>query len=446
MKFIRITAFFLVALGFVLNERLFALLFTTDGQIESAMFQKAIRGLQAILVLGGIGLALAGRFAGPDRTRRAAARIAALIMGLALSLLLAEGLVRVLMPTPFALSEVTRFLEYHERLGQVFIPGKTAMHTVRFESRNNVTINSHGMRNPEVPLKKPAGTKRIALLGDSFASNLPVPQADVFTEVMDRLLPEDWEILNFGVDGYTTLQEWMQFGETVAAFEPDAVMVLFYLRNDLEDNVGYSGIPNYRPLARLAPPDGQLEVYNVPCPVPPQLQETEEKRPFLLITDFHLYNLIRKVLFVREHVLVNAYPEIPLFNTQIPAKSAYAWKLFESILGAFKKDCDQKNVPIILVNAPTILQVYEEEYWKTVRESRNLQGEFDLELPSRKLADICLQLGIPFIDLLPGLKQRADEGEILYFRIFQHWNVLGNRRVGEILADYTREHWGLTPE
>ena len=445
MKYIRITAFFLVASGFVLNERLFALLFTTDGQIESAMFQKAIHGLQALLVLGGIGLALAGRFFGPYRTRRVAARIAALFMGLALSLLLAEGLVRVLMPTPFTLSKVTRFLEYHERLGQVFIPGKTAIHTVRFESRNNVTINSHGMRNPEVPLEKPAGTKRIAVLGDSFASNLPVPQAAVFTEVMDRLLPEDWEVLNFGVDGYTTLQECMQFGETVAAFEPDAVMVLFYLRNDLEDNVGYSGITNYRPLARLAS-DGQLEVYNMPCPVPPQLQDTGEKRPFLLITDFHLYNLIRKVLFVREHVLVNAYPEIPLFNTQVSTKNAYAWDLFESILAAFKKDCDRKNIPVILVNAPTILQVYEEEYWKTVRESRNLQEEFDLELPSRKLADICLQLGIPFIDLLPGLKQRADEGEILYYRIFQHWNALGNRRVGEILADYAREHWCRTPE
>lgn len=445
MKFIRITALAMVALGFVLNERLLALLFTTDGQIESAMFQKAIRGLQAILVLGGIGLALAGRFFGPDRTRRVAARGAALILGVGFSLLLAEGLVRVLMPTPFALSEVTRFLEYHERLGQVFIPGKTAIHTVRFESRNKVAINSHGMRNPEVPLKKPAGTRRIALLGDSFASNLPVPQAEVFTEVMDRLLPEDWEILNFGVDGYTTLQEWMQFGETVAAFEPDAVMVLFYLRNDLVDNVGYSGVPNYRPLARLGA-DDRLEVYNVPCPIPPQLQDTGEKRPWLLITDFHLYNLIRKVLFVREHVLVNAYPEIPLFNTQISEKNAYAWKLFESILAAFKKDCDQKGVPIVLVNAPTILQVYEEEYWQTVRESRNLQDGHDLGLPSRKLSDICRKLGIPFVDLLPGLKQRADSGEILYFRIFQHWNALGNRRVGEILADYVREHWGPKPE
>ncbi|MGD9781978.1 MAG: SGNH/GDSL hydrolase family protein [Kiritimatiellia bacterium] len=428
-----------------MNERLFALLFTTDGQIESALFQKSILGLQAILVLGGLGLALAGRFAGPDRTRRVAARIVALIMGVGVSLLLAEGLVRILMPTPFALSEVTRFLEYHERLGQVFIPGKTAIHTVRFESRNKVAINSHGMRNPEVPLKKPAGTKRIALLGDSFASNLPVPQAEVFTEVMDRLLPEDWEILNFGVDGYTTLQEWMQFGETVAAFEPDAVMVLFYLRNDLEDNVGYPGVVNYRPLARRSP-DGPLEVYNVPCPIPPQLQDTEEKRPFLLITDFHLYNLIRKVLFVREHVLVNAYPELPLFHTQISEKNAYAWNVFESILAAFKKDCDQKNVPIILVNAPTILQVYEEEYWETVRKSRNLQAGYDLEFPSRKLTEICQELGIPFVDLLPELKRRADEGEILYFRIFQHWNALGNRRVGEMLADYVREHGIPTPK
>jgi hypothetical protein len=438
IKSIPLLTIAIILLGIILNERVIAHLFAEDGEIASAAFRVAIRVFQSIVIAYGCGILLAYKFLGPRWPGWILSRTSLLLMGLLISLLITEGLVRAVMPTPFALNEVQRFFIYHERLGHAFEPGKTGIHTIPFESQTQVAINSKGMRHPDVPTAKPPGVKRLAVLGDSFTSNMAVPQNQVFTEVMNRLLDGEWEVLNFGVDGYTTLQEWMQFNESVVAFEPDAVMLVFYLRNDLEDNVGHPDRINYRPLARLDAQE-KAEVFNVPCPMPPQLVADSESRPILQITDFHLYNLARKAWGVRDHVLLNAYPEIPLFNVQIGDGFAYSWKLFEAILAELKRDCDARNLPLVLVNAPTILQVYEEEYWEPVRQSKHLQETYDLGLPSKIMADVSGRLDVAFVDLLPPLREHAANGEILYYQIFQHWNALGNRRVGEILARHVAE-------
>jgi hypothetical protein len=436
---IPLAALAIVGLGIVLNERTIALWFSTDGTVESKAFIVAIRIFQSIAIAYGGGILLAYRFFGPRWPGWILSRTALLLMGMLISLLVTEGLVRKIMPTPFALFDADRFFMYHEMLGHVFEPNKEAMYTIPFESQTRVAINSKGMRNPEVNLAKAPGIKRLAVLGDSFTSNMAVEQNQVFTEVMNRLLGGTWEVLNFGVDGYSTVQEWLSFSESAIDLDPDAVMILFYLRNDLGGNTGWGNPVSYSPLARLDP-GGELEVYNVPCPVPPQLVDRSENRSILQITDFHLYNLARKTLSVRDHVLVNAYPEIPLFDKRISDATAQSWTLFEAILSALKQDCERHGIPLILVNAPTILQVYEEEYWAPILESRNLQDDYDLGLPSKIMADVSGRLDVAFVDLLPPLKEHAANGEILYYRIFQHWNALGNRRVGKILADYVAEH------
>ncbi|MCB0343935.1 MAG: SGNH/GDSL hydrolase family protein [Bdellovibrionales bacterium] len=100
-----------------------------------------------------------------------------------------------------------------------------------------VTTNSFGMRSPERPQAKPAGTYRIALLGDSYAFGWGVEQDKIFAAEIERILNEDSEVsqkievLNFGVPGYSTFQEVTQFFSKGAAFDPDLVLV-FFIDND----------------------------------------------------------------------------------------------------------------------------------------------------------------------------------------------------------------------
>jgi lysophospholipase L1-like esterase len=94
-----------------------------------------------------------------------------------------------------------------------------------------VRINGHGYRDRERTLEKPAGTWRIAALGDSVTFGWGVPQGQVFTNRMEQRLNqrEDghrYEVLNFGVPSYNTGQEVADFEAHGLAFDPDVVLII----------------------------------------------------------------------------------------------------------------------------------------------------------------------------------------------------------------------------
>ena len=93
-------------------------------------------------------------------------------------------------------------------------------------------VNELGLRGPETTREKPAGVRRIALVGDSIAFGYWVADEHGFARQLEGLLAAApgagrIELLNFGVPGYNLEQEIETLRAKALAFEPDLVVVLF---------------------------------------------------------------------------------------------------------------------------------------------------------------------------------------------------------------------------
>jgi D-alanyl-lipoteichoic acid acyltransferase DltB (MBOAT superfamily) len=97
------------------------------------------------------------------------------------------------------------------------------------------STNSHGMRDREYALEKPAGTFRIALLGPSHVMGNGVADGQTFEQLVEDRLNRElgtatrrFEILNFGIDGFTLPQQQALLQERVFQFSPDLVIMTTY--------------------------------------------------------------------------------------------------------------------------------------------------------------------------------------------------------------------------
>jgi lysophospholipase L1-like esterase len=104
-------------------------------------------------------------------------------------------------------------------------------------------INGHAMRGRDLPVAKPPGSLRVAVVGDSVAFGYWVALEDAFPAQLEAMLREGGsrpgvEVLNFGVPGYNLGQELVWLEAQALRFDPDLVVLAFCL-NDLQSVFSY---------------------------------------------------------------------------------------------------------------------------------------------------------------------------------------------------------------
>ena len=158
------------------------------------------------------------------------------MVSLVLSILLLEVALRVINPWGM---DFFHWLPYHMQ-GMVRDPELGYRHPASVSyslGKNRVTLNSHGLRGREIPYEKPAGEKRVLLLGDSVTFGWGVGDGETFADAMGPLLASAtgraWEVINAGVNGYNTQQEEAYLRTEGIRFDPDLV-ILTYVSNDTD--------------------------------------------------------------------------------------------------------------------------------------------------------------------------------------------------------------------
>lgn len=100
--------------------------------------------------------------------------------------------------------------------------------------------NSHGFHDVEREYTKPDETYRIAVLGDSFMESYVVNYKDSFAAVLEnnlnKKLKRNVEVINLGVGGYGTVQEYLMQVSVAEKYDPDMIILSFLIVNDIRNN------------------------------------------------------------------------------------------------------------------------------------------------------------------------------------------------------------------
>lgn len=151
----------------------------------------------------------------------------------------------------------TLFLEPDPVLGWRHIPNshwiKTDYYWYARQFSNRIDINEYGWRDAPRSLSKPAGTARVALLGDSLVEavqvSLPKTAGGLLEADLRRHTGRAWEALNFGTSNYGVGQFYLSWRESGRRFSPDIVVALvagFHMHRTvmpMERSVTHSGGP-----------------------------------------------------------------------------------------------------------------------------------------------------------------------------------------------------------
>ena len=115
----------------------------------------------------------------------------------------------------------------------ILIPGCECVadgHRVRLEPFR-VAINADGFRDRAFSREKPAGTKRIVVVGDSITFGEGVEADATYAKVLERRLNENgtdpFEVLNMGVPGFDLAEKVAMLANKGVSYDPDLVILQY---------------------------------------------------------------------------------------------------------------------------------------------------------------------------------------------------------------------------
>jgi hypothetical protein len=157
------------------------------------------------------------------------------VVGILIGFLASEGLLRVSGYVPFYLDQRAFIPSKDPELIWELQPGFKGLFAAV-----PISINSLGFRGKELLGPQDASVFRVVLLGDSIAFSQGVHEEETLAEQLAkrlrRKLDTPVEVINTGVPGYETCQEYETFRERALVLRPK-VAVVIYVDNDVDEAV-----------------------------------------------------------------------------------------------------------------------------------------------------------------------------------------------------------------
>jgi hypothetical protein len=318
-------------------------------------------------------------------------------------------------------------------------------------------------------MKKPDGVFRILVLGDSFMEADSVELNDTFyrqVEELARAAGKNVEVINMGVAGYGTLQEYLVYRDIGQLYEPDLVLVGFFDGNDLMNNSLElaSGLPqdttvtNARPFLAL---DESAHWTITPVDFEGAQRSYHEN---LAALEAKRNSLTQKIILLRlfseglERIPFPDFLPSPASQPEPvdkerhelimmganycvePAEYSRAWDITEHILARFKEEVEAHGSKLVVFDVPAEEEV-SAEYMKAVIADVAYPEKLCLEeAPGHdRLSRMFTKLHIKQVSLLADFRRVMREDGINLYQQDLHWNPKGHALAAErVVSELSR--------
>jgi hypothetical protein len=344
-------------------------------------------------------------------------------------------------------------VRFHPLLGWEKVPGH-----VRRSLRGDVDAvfryNSHGLRGPERGYVRPPGTRRVLVLGDSFAEGFFTGQESTVPAVLERHLAAQGcapcEVLNGGTAAYSTDQEYLFYREEGRRYGAKVVVLMFYYNDLLANTVATSAGGGSKP--RFALDGDALRLTNVPLVAPPKLTEQQRmarvqpQAPWRGSVALRLLgnrtgeaNPRLNRLLGRIGLVPEGVPTPPEEMTAfgIGPHVSESWRMTHALLRELKRAVEADAGRLVVLYVPVVFEINDRE-WELTRERYQLGRRFGPSRVFDKLRAVCEELGVPLADPREALRRSAAAGQAPYCRTDDHWNETGHRIGAEVVAPLVR--------
>ncbi len=344
----------------------------------------------------------------------------------------------------FVDSAPTGFHTSDPNLGWKLKPGASG--DWKGEGGSFVQVNSEGLRDREHTKAKPPNTLRVAVLGDSFTEAIHVPVEQTFWSKLERKLGnceavkgrKNVEVINFGVQGYGTAQELIMLRKKVWDYNPDIVVLAFFIGNDIINNSPKLEYDRYRPFfvydasGKLVP---DMSFRNLaPIDRNDKAVSFVDRLPTFIVNNSRILQVIKKVdLDSKKRQLSEDFTALSTLNLKEPQNADWqeAWRVTEGLIVTMRNEVVQKNADFLVVTIGDPMQVERDaKMRKDFTKNNKIQ---DLFYPDRRLEKLGAREGFRLLNLAEQFQGYTEKYQVCAHGFENsvpcrgHWNELGHR-------------------
>jgi lysophospholipase L1-like esterase len=299
--------------------------------------------------------------------------------------------------------------------------------------------NPDGLIPASAARAKPPGVLRVMIFGDSMVVGRRLPQDRIYTARLEALLRERGiraDVINAGVQGYSTDQVLLLMQRWLPVYRPDVVLYGSTF-NDFGGNALDFANGHRKPRFTLDP-HGRLQLH------PPGAADEVPADPIGLrnaIQHWALYRLLQpRVVVLRarffgfdERVLLGLYDEAyvrPEFADR------FDWRLFAALLRQIDDTARSSGARFLFFAHPELSEVWDPYIDDQCRQLGIPRSRYDPHAMERRLVEAAAQSGVDFVPMIEAFRSRQDRGPFhLLPERDPHLGAAGHELLAELLTD-----------